>query len=67
MRINVDIDEELLSAAHKISGQPTKKKTIEEALRLLIRLRKQKLMDAALGSYRWRGNLACSRQGRGVE
>jgi Arc/MetJ family transcription regulator len=67
MRINIDIDEELLSAAHKVSGQPTKKKTIEAALRLLIRLRQQPLMDAAFGNYRWRGNLARSRQGRGVE
>lgn len=39
MRLNVHLDEELLARAMTASGQPTKKATIEEALRVLIRRR----------------------------
>jgi Arc/MetJ family transcription regulator len=66
MRTNIEIDEELLAAAQKASGQPTKKATIEEALRLLIKLRRQELVDAAFGKYRWRGDLDHSRKQRGA-
>jgi len=67
MRINIDIDEELVAAAQKASGQPTKKATVEEALRLMIKLRRQRAaFDAAFGKYRWRGNLNRSRRGRGI-
>jgi hypothetical protein len=38
---------------------------VEEALRLMIRLRRQRNVDAAFGKYRWHGNLARSRLGRG--
>ncbi len=39
----------------------TKKQTVEQALRLMIRLRRQQEVGAAFGKYRWRGNLARSR------
>jgi Arc/MetJ family transcription regulator len=65
MRINIDIDGELMAMAQKASGQPTKQATIEHALRLLIKLRQQKLVDGAFGRYRWRGDLDRSRRGRG--
>lgn len=38
MRTNVEIDDELMRKALEYSGLPTKKATIEEALRLLIRI-----------------------------
>jgi Arc/MetJ family transcription regulator len=66
MRTNIDIDDALMAEAQKASGQPTKKATVEEALRLMIKLRRQKAVDAAFGKYRWRGDLARSRRGRGV-
>jgi Arc/MetJ family transcription regulator len=66
MRTNIEIDDALMTAAQKASGQPTKKATVEEALRLMIKLRQQKAVDGAFGKYRWRGNLARSRKGRGV-
>lgn len=64
MRTNIDIDDVLMTEAQKASGQATKKQTVEEALRLLIRLRRQREVAAAFGRYRWRGNLAHSRQAR---
>lgn len=44
----------------------TKKQTVEQALRLLVRLRRQDDVGAAFGKYRWRGDLARSRKGRGI-
>jgi Arc/MetJ family transcription regulator len=66
MRTNIEIDDTLMAEAQKVSGHTTKKQTVEEALRLMIRLRRQREVGAAFGKYRWRGNLAESRKGRGV-
>ena len=66
MRTNIEIDDALMSEAQKASGQATKKRTVEQALRLMIRLRRQQEVNAAFGKYRWRGNLARSRKGRGA-
>ena len=66
MRTNIEIDDVLMREAQKASGHATKKQTVEEALRLMIRLRRQHEVDAAFGRYRWRGNLARSRTGRGA-
>ena len=63
MRTNIEIDDTLMAEAQKVSGHATKKQTVEQALRLLIRLRQQQV-GAAFGKYRWRGNLARSRKGR---
>jgi len=64
MRTNIEIDDALMAEAQKVSGQATKKQAVEQALRLMIKLRKQRDVDAAFGKYRWRGNLARSRKGR---
>jgi len=64
MRTNIEIDDRLMAEAQKASGQTTKKQTVEQALRLMIRLRRQQKVGAAFGKYRWRGNLARSRKGR---
>jgi Arc/MetJ family transcription regulator len=66
MRTNIDIDDTLMAEAQKASGQATKKDTVEQALRLMIRLRQQQEVGGAFGKYRWRGNLSLSRQGRGT-
>ena len=66
MRTNIEIDDVLMREAQKASGHSTKKQTVEKALRLMIRLHRQHDVDAAFGSYRWRGNLARSRTGRGA-
>jgi Arc/MetJ family transcription regulator len=66
MRTNIEIDDALMAEAQKVSGHSTKKQTVDHALRLLVRLRRQQQVGAAFGKYRWRGNLARSRKGRGV-
>ena len=66
MRTNIEIDNELMAEARKVSGLGTKKQTVEQALRLMIRLRRQQEVGTAFGRYRWHGNLARSRKGRGA-
>jgi Arc/MetJ family transcription regulator len=66
MPIRIEIDDALLADAQRISGCATSQETVEEALRLMIRLRRQRDVGAAFGEYRWRGNLARRRKGRGI-
>ena len=66
MRTNIDIDDALLAEARKLSGLATKKATVEEALRMLIRLKRQKEVEKAFGKYPWHGDLGESRRGRGA-
>jgi Arc/MetJ family transcription regulator len=66
MRTNIDIDDVLMADAQAASGQPTKKATVEEALRLLIRMRGQKNILALAGKVRWTGDLDQSREGRNI-
>jgi Arc/MetJ family transcription regulator len=66
MRTNIEIDDVLMAEAQKASGQTTKKDTVEQALRLMIRLQQQKAANGAFGKYRWSGDLARSRKGRGI-
>ncbi len=65
MRTSIDIDDKLMIEAQKACGQASKKQTVEQALRLMIKLHRQQHVDAAFGKYRWRGDLARSRRGQG--
>jgi Arc/MetJ family transcription regulator len=57
MRTNIGIDENLMEEAMKASGFSTKKATVEEGLRLLIRLKKQERIKEYRGKLKWEGNL----------
>lgn len=41
MRTNIDIDEELIRKAMELTGLPTKKAVVEEALRRIVALHAQ--------------------------
>lgn len=64
MRTNIDIDDELLSSAMAAAKLPTKKATVEEGLRLLLRVEGQVEALRKLKGIGWNGNLAAMRQGR---
>jgi Arc/MetJ family transcription regulator len=67
MRTSIEIDDALMADAQKACGGASKRQTVEQALRLIIRLRRQQEeAGLAFGKYRWRGNLARSRKGRGT-
>jgi Arc/MetJ family transcription regulator len=67
MRTTIDIDEDLMVRAQGACGTRTRKATIEEALRPLIRLREQEEVLGLAGKVRWKGNLDESRRGRTAE
>ena len=57
MRTNIVIDDHLMNEALRISGYKTKKKTVEEGLKLLIAMRKQSKIRKYRGMLRWEGDL----------
>jgi Arc/MetJ family transcription regulator len=57
MRTNVVIDDELMKEALRSSGLSTKKATIEYALKLLIKLKRQESIKDYRGKLRWEGKL----------
>ncbi|EKB48662.1 type II toxin-antitoxin system VapB family antitoxin [Cecembia lonarensis] len=57
MRINIEIDEQLIAEAMKIAGLRTKKATVEEGLRLIIQLNQQKKIRDLKGKLLWEGDL----------
>ena len=64
MRTNIDIDDDLLAAAMAATGLRTKRATVEEGLRLLVRLRGQVEAFEDLAGLGWEGDLDEMREGR---
>jgi Arc/MetJ family transcription regulator len=64
VRTNIEIDDKLLADAMKASGLATKRATVEEGLRLLVRLRAQRRALEELRGLGWEGNLDEMREGR---
>ncbi len=62
MRTNIDIDDKLIQEALKLGGLKTKKATVEEGLRLLIRLRRQAEIRKYRGKLVWDGDLDAMRR-----
>lgn len=57
MRTNIVIDDKLMEAALQISGLTTKKDVVEEALKLLVKVRKQGNLKKLKGKLKWEGDL----------
>lgn len=57
MRTNVVIDDDLMESALKVSGLRTKKDAIEEGLKLLVQVKRQKEIKRFRGKLKWDGNL----------
>lgn len=57
MRTNIEIDDELMAQALRMTGLRTKKAVVEEGLRLLIGLRGQASVADLYGKIPWEGDL----------
>jgi Arc/MetJ family transcription regulator len=57
MRTNIAIDDKLMNAALKTSGLLTKKDVVEEALKLLVQVKKQSRLKKLRGKLKWEGDL----------
>ena len=62
VRTNIEIDDELMEEAMRRAKTKTKRATVEEALRILIRLNRQTGIRRFRGKVKWEGNLDESRQ-----
>jgi Arc/MetJ family transcription regulator len=67
MRTNIDIDDELLGEAMKITGLASKKATVEEALKRLIDGHKRLEALYEITGTGWEGDLDEMRRGWGFE
>jgi len=57
MKIRIDIEDALLQEAHLSSGLSSKEATVEYALLLLIKLKRQSRLKEFRGKLSWEGNL----------
>ncbi len=67
MRTNIEIDDDLLAAAMAATGLSTKRATVEEGLRVLVRLRGQVEALEDMKGLGWEGDLDEMRQGRDLD
>lgn len=64
MRTNIDLDDDLLEEARRLSGLRTKKAVVDKALETFIRCAREREALAMFGKLDWAGDLAASREGR---
>lgn len=64
MRTNIEIDDEVMQEARRLTGTRTKRETVDLALRELVaRHRRLGILDLR-GKVHWEGDLELSRAGR---
>jgi Arc/MetJ family transcription regulator len=64
VRTNIEIDDELLAEAQRYAGTPTKRATVDLALRELVRRRERQKVLELSGTVQWHGDLDRSRAAR---
>lgn len=65
-RTNLVLDGELLEEATRLSGERTYSKTVERALRDMVRRAKARQILDLAGSGLWQGDLAAMREDKGI-
>ena len=64
-RTNIDIDEDLIQKARKLTRLKTKREIVDRALDLLVRSERRKGILRYYGTGIWDGDLKSSRRNRG--
>jgi len=62
MRTNIVIDDTLMDKAISVSGFTTKKETVEDALKLYVRVKNQASILKYKGKIEWEGDLESMRR-----
>ena len=57
MRTNIDIDDNLLEEAIKLTGSKSKKEMVNRAMEEIIKVEKIKKLRSLRGKIKWEGNL----------
>ena len=58
MWINIELDEDLVAEAQRVTGLRTNRDLIDHALRELVRRRQQRRLLELRGRVKWEGNLS---------
>jgi len=66
-RTNVVLNGELVREAMELTGIKTKRALLDEALRMLIRIKKQERILDLFGTVDWVGDLDAMREGRSFD
>lgn len=61
MRTNIEIDDQLMQDALRLTGAKTKREAVEMGLRALLRLRQQEELRQYKGQLSWEGDLDAMR------
>lgn len=64
MRTNIVIDDVLMQTAMQLTGLKTKRETVEEGLKALLRLARQEEIRKFRGRLDWQGDLDAMRRDR---
>ncbi len=64
VRTNIEIDDDLMREAMRVTGERTKRAVVERVLRLLVQTRGQLRIRRLRGKVTWRGDLDDSRRTR---
>lgn len=64
MRTNIEIDDQLMADALRLTGVKTKREVVEMALKSLVSLKKQEDIRKFRGKLHWEGNLKALRRAR---
>ena len=64
VRTNIDLDNDLIQRAMEVSGAKTKRAAVEQALRLMLRLKAQEGARQLRGTVEWEGALNTMRERR---
>lgn len=64
MRTTIVIDDDLMDEALQVTGIRTKREVVDTALRMLVRLDRQRSLLELEGTVEWRGDLGALRQSR---
>ncbi|CAK8723001.1 MAG: type II toxin-antitoxin system VapB family antitoxin [Candidatus Electrothrix sp. AW2] len=57
MRTNIVVDDSLMAEAMRLSSIKTKKGVIDQALKLLVQVKRQEAVRQLKGKLSWEGNL----------
>jgi len=58
MRTNIVVDDNLMEEAIKLTNIKTKKGVVDEALKLLVQVKRQEAIRSFKGKLKWEGNLS---------
>ncbi len=62
MRTNIEIDDRLMRETLRATGLKTKREAVDQALRTLLRLRRQAAIRQFRGKLQWQGDLDAMRR-----